>query len=81
MSPLFDVTAPKKPTNVSINSDLLQRARRLGINLSATFESALTERVRTAQQEQWRRENVAAIRAYNRTVEEHGTFGDGERQF
>ncbi|HSH56769.1 MAG TPA: type II toxin-antitoxin system CcdA family antitoxin [Halomonas sp.] len=81
MSPLFDVTAPKKPTNVSINSDLLQRARRLGINLSATFESALTETVRTAQQEQWKRENAAAIQAYNRTVEDNGTFGDGERQF
>ncbi|WP_416139911.1 type II toxin-antitoxin system CcdA family antitoxin [Halomonas sp. HK25] len=81
MSPLFDVTAPKKPTNVSINSDLLQRARRLGINLSATLESALTETVRTEQQEQWKRENATAIQAYNRTVEDHGTFGDGERQF
>ncbi|MDY7116819.1 type II toxin-antitoxin system CcdA family antitoxin [Halomonas sp. SSL-5] len=81
MSPLFDVTAPKKPTNVSINSDLLQRARHLGINLSATFESALTEKVRDELRARWQRENTEAIRAYNQFVEENGTFGDGERQF
>jgi antitoxin CcdA len=81
MSQPYDIQAPKKATNVNINSDLLQQARRLGINLSATFESALTEKVRTEQREQWHRENIDAIRAYNQFVEENGTFGDGERSF
>jgi antitoxin CcdA len=81
MQSLYDTQAPKKATNVSINSDLLQQARRLGINLSATFESALAEKVRAEQREQWRRENAEAIRAYNQFVEEHGTYGDSDRQF
>jgi antitoxin CcdA len=81
MNQPYDTQAPKKATNVSINSDLLQQARRLGINLSATFESALREKVRAEQREQWQRENTDAIRTYNQFVEENGTFGDGERTF
>ncbi|WP_280547389.1 MULTISPECIES: type II toxin-antitoxin system CcdA family antitoxin [unclassified Halomonas] len=77
----YNVQAPKKPTNVSINSELLEQARRLGINLSAAFESALAEKVRAALREQWRQENTDAIQAYNRFVDENGTFGDSERQF
>ena len=37
MPELYDVAAPKKATNVSLNSDLLQKARSLKINLSARF--------------------------------------------
>ena len=37
----YNTQAPKKPTNVSINSDLLQKAKSLNINLSATLEHAL----------------------------------------
>ncbi|MBB3331310.1 antitoxin CcdA [Halomonas campaniensis] len=81
MTQPYDTQAPKRATNVSINSDLLQQARRLGINLSATFESALSDKVRAEQRERWQRENSDAIRAYNQFAEEHGTFGDGERTF
>ncbi len=81
MTQPYDTQAPKKATNVSINSDLLQQARRLGINLSATFESALSDKVRAEQRERWQRENTDAIRAYNQFAEENGTFGDSERTF
>lgn len=81
MTQPYDTQAPKRATNVSINSDLLQQARRLGINLSATFESALSDKVRAEQRERWQRENTDAIRAYNQFAEENGTFGDGERTF
>jgi antitoxin CcdA len=43
MEALYDVQAPKKATNLSVNSDLLNRARSLNINLSSTFEAALNE--------------------------------------
>ncbi|WP_299311153.1 type II toxin-antitoxin system CcdA family antitoxin [uncultured Halomonas sp.] len=81
MTQPYDTQAPKRATNVSINSDLLQQAQRLGINLSATFESALSDKVRAEQRERWQRENSDAIRAYNQFAEEHGTFGDSERTF
>jgi antitoxin CcdA len=35
MSHVFDSSAVKKPTNLTVNSDLLSRARKLNINLSA----------------------------------------------
>ncbi len=77
----FDTRAPKKPTNVSINSDLLLKAKTLKINLSATLESALIELVNARQREMWKQENQDAIAAYNQFVEENGTFGDDVRAF
>ncbi len=74
-------TAMKRATNVSIRSDLLEAARAYGINLSATLESALTDRLRQARQEKWLEENREAILAYNEHVEEHGVFSDGVRKF
>ena len=43
MTALFDPAAPKRPTNVSLNSDLLAKARAAGLNLSATLEQALID--------------------------------------
>ncbi|MFZ4617014.1 MAG: type II toxin-antitoxin system CcdA family antitoxin [Rectinemataceae bacterium] len=43
MQVVFDSNAPKKPTNLSINSDLLNQAKNLHINVSAVLESALAE--------------------------------------
>ena len=81
MSHVFNLNAPKKPTNVSINSDLLEKARGLNINLSATLETALTEQLRAQQRTQWKAENAKAIEAYNRFVEDNGVFSDGLRKF
>ena len=46
MKTAYDHSAPKKATNLSINSDLLRLARERGINLSATLETALAEKLR-----------------------------------
>ncbi|MGF1545726.1 MAG: type II toxin-antitoxin system CcdA family antitoxin [Thiotrichales bacterium] len=81
MNPAFDIHAPKKPTNVSINSDLLAKSKALKINLSATLETALSELVNARQRELWKQENKTAIEAYNQLVEEHGTFSDDLRRF
>ncbi|HLT03837.1 MAG TPA: type II toxin-antitoxin system CcdA family antitoxin [Pseudomonas sp.] len=81
MRSLFDTQAKKKPIKVSINSDLLAKARALQVNLSATFEAALEEQVRATLREAWKRDNQAAIKAYNRMVEARGTFGDSAREF
>lgn len=81
MNHVFNLNAPKKPTNVSINSDLLEKAKSLNINLSATLEAALAEQLREKQRNQWKAENVKAIEAYNRFVEENGVFSDGLRKF
>lgn len=81
MNHLYNVQAPKKATNVSINSDLLEKARGLNINLSATLEQALAEQLRSEQRAQWLRDNAEAIKAYNQFVESSGSFGDSVRKF
>lgn len=81
MNNTYNAQAPKKPTNVSINSDLLEKARSLKINLSATLEKALAEQLRNEQRAEWVRENADAIQAYNQFVETNGTFSDSVRKF
>jgi antitoxin CcdA len=78
---LFDSDAPKKATNLSINSDLLSKARAMKINLSATLERALQEKLAEASSDKWAEKNRTAIRAYNEFVEEHGCFGEEYRDF
>jgi antitoxin CcdA len=68
--------ALKKPTNVTIRSDLLDAARALKINLSQEFEQHLGEVVRKHRAEQWLKDNREAIAAYNRFFEEHGIWSD-----
>lgn len=79
--PLFDAGARKKATNVTVNSDLLAKARDLGINLSASLERALTEELRQHRAQQWLADNRAAIDAYNADVDAGGAFGDKLRGF
>jgi len=81
MHRLFDENAPKKPTNLSVNSDLLSKTRALKINLSATLEQALEHQLAQAAAAKWAEENEAAIRAYNEFVDENGCFGDEFRDF
>lgn len=71
----------KTATNVSIRRELLEAARASKINLSATLEQALIEKLREAQQQQWRDDNHEAIAAYNQHVEKHGVFSDDSRRF
>ncbi len=81
MSSVFDTEAPRKATNVSINSDLLTKAKDLKINLSATLERALAEQVGARQRELWKEQNRGAIEAYNELVASHGSLGDAFRTF
>jgi antitoxin CcdA len=72
---------PKSATDLSIRSDLLEAACALKINFSATLEQALIEKLREAQERQWREENRESIAAYNQQVEKRGVFSDGTRSF
>lgn len=72
---------PKKPTNLSLSSDLLREARELGLNLSAELDAALGEIIRKRRAELWLEENRIAMEAYNALVEKRGVFSDGLRSF
>jgi antitoxin CcdA len=81
MRPRIDPNAPRKATNLSVNADLLARAREHGINLSATLERALIDALRQRQRRAWLEANQGAIDAYNAYVDERGVFSDHLRTF
>lgn len=77
----FDPNAPKKSTNLSINSDLLRQAKERRINISQALELRLAELLREEKSRSWKAENQEAIEDYNRRIGAHGIFGDGLRRF
>ncbi len=73
--------ATKKSVNLSLRADLLAKAKRAKINLSATLDRAVSEQLAQLERARWLEENKEAFRAYNDRVEKHGLFGDGQRRF
>jgi antitoxin CcdA len=78
---MYDIHAPRKATNVTVNADLLAQARELDVNLSAELDARLIEVIRQRRAQRWLEENAAAIEETNRLTEEHGTFGAQWRSF
>lgn len=75
MSLPYDISAPKKATNISINSDLIRQAKAYKINLSKTLENELDKLIRKRAEEAWLEKTQPAVEEYNRHVAKHGTFG------
>lgn len=80
MLPPYDSQAPKKATNLSINSDLLKKSKVLDINLSAALEQALVQLLKPPAGAVAAGE-PGAIATYNQEVKKHGSFGDALRSF
>ena len=78
---VYDTSAPRKPTNLTVNSDLLRRAKERKINVSSVLEAALAEELRVREQAEWKQANKDAIESYNKKIKEFGLFSDGLRGF
>ncbi|KXB09074.1 acetoacetyl-CoA synthase [candidate division MSBL1 archaeon SCGC-AAA385M11] len=78
---LYNPDAPKKAANLSINSDLLKKAREYRINLSSTLENRLIEVVAEAKRQEWKEENREAIEAYNQRIQAKSVFSEGLQRF
>lgn len=63
--PHFDPEAPKEPTNVSINQDLVRAAKAHRLNVSRIAEVALAEAVREKAWQAWIEDNAEAVERYN----------------
>ena len=81
MLALYNRNAPKKPTTLTINSDLLIKAKELKINISSVLEQALAERLKQTQKDEWLKENSESIANYNEHIEQFGVFSDTVRTF
>ncbi|VWX55545.1 Antitoxin CcdA [Burkholderiales bacterium 8X] len=82
--------APKKATNLSLNSKVLEAARELGMNVSQTVDNLLAEEVKRRYWEKWAADNQDGMDAHNRRVAEEGlplgryrsfarSLGDGKK--
>lgn len=64
--------APKRATNLSLNSGVLDAARALGLNISQTVDTLLAAEVERIYWQRWNEENRDAVEAYNRRIESEG---------
>jgi len=71
----------RKPTNVSLHSDLLEAAKALGVNISRACERGLAEQVSETRAERWLAENKQALESSNLFVEKNGLPLAHHRQF
>lgn len=71
----------RKPTNVSLDSAMIEAARELGINVSRACETGLARQISQARNERWLRENAEAIESSNAYVEKYGLPLAKYRQF
>ncbi|WP_296443276.1 type II toxin-antitoxin system CcdA family antitoxin [Rhodoferax sp. UBA5149] len=64
--------APKKATNLSLNSKVLEAARELGMNISQTVDALLADEVKRRYWQKWNEENTEAIDHYNARIKREG---------
>jgi len=81
MTMVYDKNAKKKNTNLSINSDLLQKAKQQNINLSKSLEKILENELREKEKQRWEEESKEAIESYNQRAQKKGLFSDHFRSF
>ena len=77
----YNTSSAKKATNLSINSDLLRKAKEYKINLSKHFEDYLNQLVKDREEKKWLEENQEAIERQNHRIKQNGTFSDSLRRF
>lgn len=62
----------KRAVNLFVDTELLDEARRLRINLSETLERRLGSIVKAEREQRWREESKAAIDSINTFIDRHG---------
>ena len=81
MTAIYNKDAKKKATNISINSELLEKAKKYKINISANVEKTLEELIKQHEIQNWEKENKEAIEDYNQRIAQNGVFSDELRSF
>lgn len=71
----------KRPTNVSLVADMVEEAKRRGINVSEACQTGLAAELKRAREAEWLAENREAIESCNAYVREHGMPYDEYRHF
>ncbi len=73
--------SPKRATNLTLNAKVLDTAKELGLNISATVDELLTAEVQRRYWQRWNEDNQVAIADYNARIERDGTFSQRIQRF
>ncbi|AWH87767.1 type II toxin-antitoxin system CcdA family antitoxin [Limnobaculum parvum] len=71
----------KKTVSVTLDPVLYQKARDMGINLSAVLTQAIEAQLQAASAAQWKHENRQAMEELNRISDESGLLSDEYKAF
>jgi antitoxin CcdA len=63
---------PRRATNLSIDSEVLEKARAMNINISRAAEDGVRRAISREEAKRWAEENADVIRSSNEYVEKHG---------
>jgi antitoxin CcdA len=72
---------PKRATNLTLNAKVLDTAKELGMNISATVDELLAAEVQRRYCQRWNEDNREAIDDYNARIEREGTFSQRIQRF
>jgi antitoxin CcdA len=73
---MYDREASKRPVNVTLNSDLVARARAEGLNMSALAEEAMAAALGRIARKKFEAEIAQACHVHEQYLAEYGSLGD-----
>jgi len=72
----YNSNAPRRPINLSANSELVSRVRSEKGSLSSLFEQSMIAFLTERELVRWKEENKAAFESYNRMIAERGSVSE-----
>lgn len=75
----YDPDAPRRPTNLSLNSDLVEKARAARLNLSALAEAAISRELASIMAERLRAEIARSVEEHSAYLQQYGSLADAVR--
>lgn len=62
----------RRSTSLTLDRDLLDEAKALGVNISRAAEAGVLAAVKAERARRWKVDNAEAVAAYNKWIEENG---------
>ena len=72
----YNTNAPRRPVNLTANSDLVNMVRSENGNLSRLLEQTMITFLTERELYRWKEENRAAFDSYNRMIAERGALSE-----
>jgi len=69
----YNADAPKRPLNLTANSELVNMVRRENGNLSKILEHSMISFLAERELTRWKEDNKSAFDSYNRMIAERGS--------